>query len=1472
MKRIVFLLISAVLCICMAVAAFAAEAGKVGFISNAWGNDNDDGLSDTSPKQHQGKVGGIGIREMLYNGGTIVVVGDFHISSNETWDYNGPMTVTGNYNGKDYKNAGANTGVFQLHSGKTLTVSGELTFDDLLFYPEGPRCRILVPNGATLTITETVSMLTEALCIEVEEGGKANILGGKYLSVEGEGEITVGENVELMEEAVVFVSRTSGDNTDDGLSAKNPKRDLGSANRRGIFNQIKGGGVIVACGDFLIPGSYDWSFGRGITITGSYDGTDYKDLDDYKGVVELEDQTTLTVSSDLTLDNVYLAPGKTRSVILVKKGATLTITDTVETLEDTVAIVVEPGAKADIAGGTYLSIQGAGDITLGEKVKELQASIPAYISNANGNDENDGFSAATPKQLQGLPGGIGVRTLLEGGGTLVVSGDFTISNNYVWEYGGPMTVTGSYGGVDYKDAGANTGVLRIYEGKAITVKHDLTLDDIIIRPGDTISGIRVMSGATLTITDSVEILKDTMVIIVEAGATANIEGGTYKAIQGNGTINLGEKVKNLGAKLPGFISNNGGNNNNSGISDVSPRQNQGAANGTGIRNMLYGGGTLVVSGEFNISSNEAWDYGGEILLTGSHNGKDYKDAGANTGIFKLAGGKTLTLASDLVIDDILFRAGENSVLRVPDGKTLTIKDSVVMLTENLVIRVEKGGTANIEGGTYKSIQGNGAINLGEKVKITHKGLGFISNGKGGDSRDGLTPETAKQNQGQPDGTGIRNLLYNIGGTLVVVGDFNISSNEAWNYGAGVTVTVTGVYGGKDYKDYDLNTGIFKLHSDRTLSLDSNLTFDNILFLPGDQGSVLRVPEGRTLRITDTVDFQANTLSIVVEKGGTAILEGGSYISVSGEGDIRMTENVKILGSDGAKVPTEPMTAYISNTTGTNINDGLSANAPKQNIGAENGTGARSILAAGGTLVVSGDCGIKKNTEWKVGGAVTVTAKANGTDYRDAANGRGVIPFMPNAILTVASDLTLENVILIPSDTYNILRVQSGVTLTVGENVEIPVPNLVIEVEEGGKAIVESGSYLAIRGKGDIKVSDAVKIVKRMGVIDPEAPATSVQGKKVGFISNGKGKDTNDGLTPATPKQNQGSVGGSGLRNLMYGGGTIVLVGDMNFSSSEAWNYGGAMTVTGCYGGVDYRDYDANAGLFVLHSNRTLTVKVNLSMQDMLLQMGENSAFRVNNKSVFFISDTVTVVNKQGYEAGKWNITVEKGSVVVLSERVAEFFAIDGDGEVVIYKPSADTAAGEGAAGDSAVTPDTPTQGVTAEDGVVFLSGADGSNDNDGLSAQTPKKSFGVPFGNGVYSMLSDGGKIVLSGDLSFVGNHTWNFGGAITVTASFGGSDYKDSSSAEPATGCLKLASGAVLTVTSDLTLDDMLLFFEDGQNTVKVNGATFTVTDTVQLLSGTGDMPQCKLILENGATAVVPEALQALFSVEGGTVLPYEK
>ena len=106
----------------------------------------------------------------------------------------------------------------------------------------------------------------------------------------------------------------------------------------------------------------------------------------------------------------------------------------------------------------------------------------------------------------------------------------------------------------------------------------------------------------------------------------------------------------------------------------------------------------------------------------------------------------------------------------------------------------------------------------------------------------------------------------------------------------------------------------------------------------------------------------------------------------------------------------------------------------------------------------------------------------------------------------------------------------------------------------------------------------------------------------------------------------------------------------------------------------------------------------------------------------------------------------------------------------------------------------------------------------------------------------------------------------------FGGADYKDPTPENNPNTSFKMASGATLTIENDVIFDNIILFQENKQNTIAVSaGATLTVTDTVVLMSKPGNDYHFRILLDEGATAILSEAAQKVMTVEGsGTLLTY--
>jgi len=175
--------------------------------------------------------------------------------------------------------------------------------------------------------------------------------------------------------------------------------------------------------------------------------------------------------------------------------------------------------------------------------------------------------------------------------------------------------------------------------------------------------------------------------------------------------------------------------------------------------------------------------------------------------------------------------------------------------------------------------------------------------------------------------------------------------------------------------------------------------------------------------------------------------------------------------------------------------------------------------------------------------------------------------------------------------------------------------------------------------------------------------------------------------------------------------------------------------------------------------------------------------------------------------------------------------------------------------------------------MVVYHDRDATNDNDGLTPKTPKQTLGT-MSTHLYSMIQNGGVIVCVGNSNIPSNYTFaKTYGPVTITSVWDGVDYRNPLPAEKPAGCFNINSGLTLTVCSDITFDNIILFQLGNQNTVRVqNGGNLVITDTVQLLSKPGINYHYKLVVEEGGVAVLSKEAMQKFTIvnEGGLVVEY--
>ena len=366
-----------------------------------------------------------------------------------------------------------------------------------------------------------------------------------------------------------------------------------------------------------------------------------------------------------------------------------------------------------------------------------------------------------------------------------------------------------------------------------------------------------------------------------------------------------------------------------------------------------------------------------------------------------------------------------------------------------------------------------------------------------------------------------------------------------------------------------------------------------------------------------------------------------------------------------------------------------------------------------------------------------------------------------------------------------------------------------------------------------------------------------------------GSDDNDGLSATTPKGKLGTLSGSGAIGMLKNGGTLVvsqklLIGSVG-GKGYTWDVPGAVTITGNYGGVDYKNpAPANnpaSGMMKFTSGNTMTVKSDLTIDDIILfQELDQNTIIVESGGSLTITDKVICMSAKPYYI---NIEVEAGGKAVINGGI--YSNISGAGDIRI-------AEGVQVLGAEQKPEEKPAEGNAD---VAFINFATGSDGNSGTSADYPKKQFGKTDGSGVMSLLASGGTMVVTGK-AYIGGTAYEFpamSDVLTITSNYGGVDYKKATPENNPDCAFKMAGGATLVVNSDVVFDDVILFQENAQNTIKVNsGATLVITDKTVILTKPGNDYHYKIVIEPGATAILSEAAQKAMTIENnGTLLPYE-
>ncbi|MBR5538266.1 MAG: copper amine oxidase N-terminal domain-containing protein [Clostridia bacterium] len=574
MKRLIGIILAAFLLLSvLSVTVFAADT--VAYVAYNKGNDESNtGLSANSPKKSV-DFNGKGVFPLVKDGGTVVVTEKMYFGESYTWKANGPVTITANYNGRNYINtspaSNPSTGSVKVKKGSQLSVASELTFDNVIIFSEHAADAIIVEDGGVLTINENVITMGVGdymYKIVVKKGGKAIVNGGTFSSVTGLGEIVIGEKANVISDTPVVANSYAfvnfnkpGSDNNDGLSADTPKQSFGTTEGRGAAGVLAGGGTLVFPGRGYLGDSYTWNVAGDTIFTANFGGVDYKNPEPASnptsGMFKIKGGKTFTVGSNVTFKDMILFHEGEQCTILVSGGSTLTIDESVITMSNTdryYNIIVSAGCSAIINGGTFNSIGGAGSYVIGPKAtvinKDVDITAKEYVENVvktiyldydKGSNSNNG---ATPETAVKSYGG-GVFKQITVGGTIVLSGKSVIggvapTNVYnLPNMAKTLTFTSVYDGVDFREKAE----FLINDDTVFVISTDVVMDGLVIRGNSKESIIRVANNAALTLTDSVDFrpaIKDPVPYTIE------VEKGSYLfiaptlkdkfTIKGEGTV------------------------------------------------------------------------------------------------------------------------------------------------------------------------------------------------------------------------------------------------------------------------------------------------------------------------------------------------------------------------------------------------------------------------------------------------------------------------------------------------------------------------------------------------------------------------------------------------------------------------------------------------------------------------------------------------------------------------------------------------------------------------------------------------------------------------------------------------------------------------------------------------------------------------------------------------------------------------
>lgn len=177
------------------------------------------------------------------------------------------------------------------------------------------------------------------------------------------------------------------------------------------------------------------------------------------------------------------------------------------------------------------------------------------------------------------------------------------------------------------------------------------------------------------------------------------------------------------------------------------------------------------------------------------------------------------------------------------------------------------------------------------------------------------------------------------------------------------------------------------------------------------------------------------------------------------------------------------------------------------------------------------------------------------------------------------------------------------------------------------------------------------------------------------------------------------------------------------------------------------------------------------------------------------------------------------------------------------------------------------------DVVAYVGFNVGNNEYSGLTPDEAKKQLLTFEDNGVVSLLKDGGTMVAVGKLFIGGDYTLpEMGSTLKITSHDGTTDFKNLVPIDNPYCAMKMAKGATLTLTSDVILDDIIVFQEhDVVTTISVtNNSTLLVGEKIMSLGSmlSAEPMYMAIHVEAGSTAIVKSGTWQHITGEGEIII----